>query len=130
MKMKFAAMLAWIAVVVVPAAAQQAGKRPLTHNDYDSWRTIQAQQLSRDGKFLAYALIAQDGDGEVVVRNLATGNEWRVGRGARPVAPPPGEAGEPPAAPPAGGGRGGRGGGNSPTGPTFTADGRFVIFQI
>ncbi|HET9785635.1 MAG TPA: hypothetical protein VFP47_00790, partial [Pyrinomonadaceae bacterium] len=57
--------------------AQQT-KRPLTHSDYDSWRTIQTPQLSRDGKFVAYAFLPQDGDGEIVVRNVASGNEWRA----------------------------------------------------
>src|SRR5215472_12744180 len=66
------------------AVAQQSPKkRPLTHNDYDSWRTIQAQRLSRDGRFLAYALTPEDSDGEIVVRNLGTGVEWRYVIGAR-----------------------------------------------
>src|SRR5262245_35042376 len=65
-----------------PQAAQQAAtpasaKRTLTHQDYDNWRSIQSQQLSRDGKWVAYALIAQDADGEIIARNLATGNEYR-----------------------------------------------------
>jgi dipeptidyl aminopeptidase/acylaminoacyl peptidase len=70
-------------------ARQASAKRPLTHQDYDSWRSIQSPQLSPDGKFLAYAALPQDGDGEVVVRNLATGAEWRQPRGWRPPAPPP-----------------------------------------
>ena len=65
------------------AGQQSAQKRPLTHNDYDSWRTIQTPRLSRDGKFLAYALTPEDGDGEIVVRNIGTGTEWRYGIGAR-----------------------------------------------
>src|SRR5213593_3380913 len=64
-------------------------KRPLTHKDYDSWRSIQASQISRDGKFIAYAYTPQDGDGEIVVRNVATSTEWRAPRGYRPPMPPP-----------------------------------------
>ena len=52
-------------------------KRPLNHNDYDGWRSIVGQKLSNDGKFLAYGLFPQEGDGEVVVRNLVTGKEQR-----------------------------------------------------
>jgi dipeptidyl aminopeptidase/acylaminoacyl peptidase len=76
-------------------AAQQttAAKRPLTHQDYDSWRSILAQQVSRDGKFVAYAYVPQDGDGEIVVRNIATGVEWRAPRGYRPPLPPPDDPG-------------------------------------
>ena len=65
-------------------SGQQAEKRPLTHGDYDTWRSIQLQQLSRDGKFAAYALVPEDADGEVVVRNLASGTDWRYPRGHRP----------------------------------------------
>jgi dipeptidyl aminopeptidase/acylaminoacyl peptidase len=75
-------------------AAQQAAltKRALTHQDYDSWRSIIAQQISRDGKFVAYAFVPQDGDGEIVVRNIATGVEWKAPRGYRPPVPPPDES--------------------------------------
>jgi dipeptidyl aminopeptidase/acylaminoacyl peptidase len=68
-------------------AQQVSGKRPLTHADYDNWRSIQGPVLSRDGKFLAYALVPQEGDGEIVVRNLTTGVEWRHTRGSFPGLP-------------------------------------------
>ncbi|HKS10294.1 MAG TPA: prolyl oligopeptidase family serine peptidase [Pyrinomonadaceae bacterium] len=74
-------------------AQTPATKRALTHQDYDSWRSILAQQVSRDGKFVAYAYVPQDGDGEIVVRNLATGVDWRAPRGYRPPAPPPDDPG-------------------------------------
>ena len=64
-------------------AQQTAKKRQIAHSDYDSWRTIQSPQLSRDGKYVAYSLTPEDGDGEIVVRNLTTGVEWRYGVGAR-----------------------------------------------
>lgn len=62
-------------------------KRPIHHRDYDGWRSIQSQVLSRDGKFLAYGLFPEDGDGELVVRDLATGKEIREKAGAIPPAP-------------------------------------------
>src|ERR1043165_7800757 len=74
-----------------PSAA--SSKRPLTHKDYDSWRSIQAAQISRNGKFIAYAFMPQDGDGEIVVRNIAAGTEWRAPRGYRPPVPPPDDPG-------------------------------------
>jgi len=70
----------------------EAQKRPLNHRDYDSWRAIETPVLSRDGKFLAYSLMPEEGDGQLVVRNLTTGQEVRENCGA---APAPGEnAGE------------------------------------
>ena len=74
------------------AAWAQQTKRPLTHGDYDSWRTIQGPQISRDGKFVAYAYMPEDGDGEIVVRNLTSGAEWRAQRGYRPPTTPPEDA--------------------------------------
>ncbi|HEX5084835.1 MAG TPA: hypothetical protein VFY40_22555, partial [Blastocatellia bacterium] len=104
------------------AKAQKASpKRPLTHQDYDGWRSIQGQTISRDGRFIAYALIPQDGDGEVVVRNLATGIEWRYGRGWRPPAAPPSGGGAPAGAALAAG---------RLTRVSFTADSRFAAFTI
>jgi dipeptidyl aminopeptidase/acylaminoacyl peptidase len=60
---------------------QPAAKRAVTHADYDTWRTIQGPQLSRDGKFLAYTLSPQVGDRELVIRNLESGQEWRFATG-------------------------------------------------
>ena len=59
-------------------------KRALTHNDFDSWRTIAAPLVSRDGKWLAYAVQPQDGDGELVMRDLTSNIDYRAGVGALP----------------------------------------------
>jgi dipeptidyl aminopeptidase/acylaminoacyl peptidase len=75
-----------LTLLVALAASAQVAKRPLTHRDYDSWHTIGAQTLSRDGKFLAYSSFPEEGDGELVVKNLSTGKELRENCGA---APPP-----------------------------------------
>ena len=61
------------------------GKKPLTYEAYDSWRSIRGTALSRDGAWLVYALVPQDGDGEVVARSLRTGAEYRAPRGTDPV---------------------------------------------
>ncbi|MEI6666804.1 MAG: prolyl oligopeptidase family serine peptidase [Acidobacteriota bacterium] len=62
-------------------AAQQPAKRPITHDIYDGWKSIQGTKLSRDGTWLIYTLALQDGDGELVVRNLKTHVEKRQARG-------------------------------------------------
>ena len=111
-------------VVQASQTAKQAKavqiKRPLTHKDYDSWRSIQTWQISRDGKFIAYAYTPQDGDGEIVVRNVVSGVEWHAPRGYRPPVPPPDDPGTNVAEFQAGQTRLLR--------PFFTADSRFVVF--
>ena len=118
--------LAFSLISLTVIAQQTTAKRPLNHGDYDSWRVIQQQQLTPDGKFLAYVLNPQDADGEVVVRNLASGTEWRHPRGHRPDTPAaatPDDQGR-------GGGARGGGPGGGASGLAFTSDGRFCVFQI
>lgn len=93
----FAPLLALAALITVSFAQSQ---RPINHGDYDGWRSIVGQRLSNDGKFLAYGLFPQEGDGEVVLRNLVTGKEQREPAGMRPapVPPTPGEEGPAPEA--------------------------------
>src|SRR4051812_22501653 len=68
-----------------PVYVQTApAKKPITHDVYDSWKSIQGTKLSADGVWLAYALTPQDGDGELVVRNLKTNAEIRAPRGRDP----------------------------------------------
>jgi dipeptidyl aminopeptidase/acylaminoacyl peptidase len=77
------------APVGISPGAQET-KRPITHDVYDSWKSIQGTAISRDGRWLAYALVPQDGDGELVVRELASGAERRHPRGKEPVFTPDG----------------------------------------
>jgi dipeptidyl aminopeptidase/acylaminoacyl peptidase len=83
------ALFRTFALALVLASLLLAQKRPLTHADYDSWRHIQDQQLSNDGHYLAFALFPQQGDGELIVRDLVTGKEMRQPIGELPSPPPP-----------------------------------------
>jgi dipeptidyl aminopeptidase/acylaminoacyl peptidase len=76
-----------LVAITVGAFAQSGAKRPLNHRDYDGWHAIQSQALSRDGKFLAYGLFPEEGDGQLVVRDLTTGKEIHESAGAVPSAP-------------------------------------------
>src|SRR5690349_1039639 len=121
------ALLCTLALFATMLSAQQqtapvaSAKRAITHQDYDSWRSITASQVSRDGKFVAYAYVPQDGDGEIVVRNIATGVDWRAPRGYRPPVPPPDDPGANLGEFQAEQARLLR--------PVFTADSRFLVFS-
>lgn len=82
----------WLVLLLgICVSAQNGAKRPLTHRDYDSWRTIQTPAISRDGRYIAYALFPQEGDGHLVVFDVKAGKERREDIGALP--PPPDNAG-------------------------------------
>ena len=100
---------------------KRPARRPLTHQDYDSWRSLTGSQISRNGEYVAYSLIPQDGDGEIVVRRLANSLEWRQPRGWRPPAPLPDDPEAAQAAVAAL---------NRATRPVFSADSRYLIFTI
>ncbi len=79
-KSVLAVLVLALALSLMGGAAAGA-KKPLSYDAYDGWRSIQGTQLSRDGRWLAYALVPQDGDGELVVRDLKTDKEHRAARG-------------------------------------------------
>ena len=76
-----------LCAAVAPAWAQPgaAQKKVITHDVYDSWKSIQGTKISADGTWIAYALTPQEGDGELVVRNLKTNAEIRAPRGRDPL---------------------------------------------
>lgn len=111
----------------LPVRAQNAPKRPLSYDVVDYWRSIGGTKLTHDGQWLAYAISAQAEDGEVIARNVKSGQEFRAARGTNPqftadgkfmlftIVPPKtdassGDAEVEGAAAPAAAGRGGRGG--------------------
>ena len=83
--MAVVAVWAWTPVSV---GAQAPVKRPLGYDAVDYWRSIAGTRLSEDGQWLAYAVTSQAVDGELIVRNLASGQEFRHPRGSAPVFTP------------------------------------------
>ncbi len=116
-----AATVALVAMLPLTAQAQSAA-RALTQADWDTWRSISGATLSPDGRWAAYTLIPQVGDGDLIVRSTTGATEYRVARGylGRPNNVP-------------GGLRPRRAfGAPDPSGPNaspaqFTADGRYVL---
>jgi len=78
-------LVPWLAALccgLVPLVPAQApNKRPLTHDDYDSWNTIHGTVASADGKWVAYALDPQWGDGTLEVKQTEGDVVYREPRG-------------------------------------------------
>lgn len=66
-------------LLALPLAAQ--GPRPLTQADFDGWRSISGTALSPDGRWVAYTLTPQVGDGEMIFRATTGTTEHRHPRG-------------------------------------------------
>ncbi|AXJ01522.1 Dipeptidyl aminopeptidase/acylaminoacyl peptidase [Cyclonatronum proteinivorum] len=80
------ALVLWLSLASCTATGQSTrtgDKVPLDHSDFDQWRAVSNEQFTRDGDFLIYSLNPQEGDGEVVVRNLRTNRENSIARGQR-----------------------------------------------
>ncbi|WP_373069783.1 alpha/beta hydrolase family protein [Gemmatimonas sp.] len=92
------------------------GKKPITQDTYDEWRTISGSSLSNDGKWAAYTLSPVVGEGELVVRATAAATEYRAPRGftGRPQLQPAADSAAQFSAQPA----------------QFSANGQFVAFTM
>ncbi|NOR15576.1 MAG: hypothetical protein GQ544_07730, partial [Candidatus Aminicenantes bacterium] len=65
-------------VLTVLLNAQTApNKRPLTHDVYDSWRSINSPKISVDGQWVLYLDTPQKGDADLVVLNTKSRREYR-----------------------------------------------------
>ncbi|MGD0442566.1 MAG: prolyl oligopeptidase family serine peptidase [Edaphobacter sp.] len=91
-------ILSLLTLLAVSVSIASAQKRAITAKDFDTWRTLNGQVLSHDGHYVAYGLFPLEGDGEVVIRNLATGKESHENAGELPPPPPddPNAEGPPP----------------------------------
>jgi len=50
-------------------------KKPLDHSVYDGWQSIGERAISNNGKYVAYAITPQEGDGTLVLQ--AADNSWK-----------------------------------------------------
>ncbi len=62
-----------------------AQKKPLDHSVYDGWQSIGEKLLSNDGKFLAYAVVPQEGDGVLYIQSVDGSFTKEIPRGYGPV---------------------------------------------
>ncbi|MFT6828676.1 MAG: hypothetical protein ACJAZV_001969, partial [Roseivirga sp.] len=58
MKSKITLFSIFMVLLVLQATAQ---KKPLTHDVYDDWKSIQSTNISNDGNWAAYAINPQAG---------------------------------------------------------------------
>ncbi|MGH7667967.1 MAG: hypothetical protein ACRENQ_00610, partial [Gemmatimonadaceae bacterium] len=79
--MRKASFAAAVLALSASAVAAQAPKRALSRTDWDHWRSITGTVVSQDGKWVAYSLTPQVGDGSLVIRATSGSTEYHVPRG-------------------------------------------------
>jgi len=70
-----------LASAAVGTAGAQSGKKPITQDVYDLWRSISGAALSTDGKWAMYTVSPAVGEGELVIRSTSGSTEYKFPRG-------------------------------------------------
>src|SRR5210317_1015859 len=73
-----------VLAIAATAVTVDAGDRPLAFSDLMKFRQIEGAVISKDGRWIAYALVPDRGDGEAVVRSTAGDTEHLIERGSNP----------------------------------------------
>jgi len=82
--LRFFALLFVLLLLPDPSTAQGQEKRPLDHESYDIWNSIDDQALSPDGRWLVYALVPGEGDATLMIRELEGNGSISIPRGSNP----------------------------------------------
>lgn len=75
---------ALIGTSLLSYAQQQPAKKPLDHSVYDGWQSIGTKVISPNGQFAAYVITPQEGDADLVIHDLKTGQALTIPRGNSP----------------------------------------------
>jgi len=78
--MKKLSLIVLICTICVGAFAQ---KKVLTHKDYDHWKSMRYNQISKDGNLITYEINPQRGDGNLFIVNSKSGKTEKINRARR-----------------------------------------------
>ncbi|MCX2739829.1 alpha/beta hydrolase family protein [Pontibacter anaerobius] len=64
-------------------AQQQTPKKPLSHDVYDSWNSLEGDKISNNGQFVLYNIDPQEGDGDLYIRSMVNNAAAKYNRGTK-----------------------------------------------
>ncbi len=70
-----------ILLLMLPFLSIAQNKKPIDHSVYDQWQSVQAPQISNDGKWAVYLVNPQEGDGELIIQSTDGKYKKQVPRG-------------------------------------------------
>ncbi|MFT4023060.1 MAG: hypothetical protein QM664_04650, partial [Flavihumibacter sp.] len=82
--MRITARLLALCLLLMTVVFAQAQKKPLTHQSYDEWQSVGQKMISANGKYIAWVVNLQEGDGWLEIQS--TDRRWKklIPRGAMP----------------------------------------------
>ncbi len=69
-------------LLLTAGLSAQDEKKPLTHDDYDGWKSVARQQFSENSRWLSYEINPQQGDGWLYIKNLRNNQLDSISRGS------------------------------------------------
>ncbi|KPK87015.1 hypothetical protein AMJ80_12785 [bacterium SM23_31] len=77
-------LFAFVASPFFTESSYAQSKRPITIEDFDKFRSVSQQQISSDGKWVAFRIKPGKGNSELTILNLTTNDEYTILRGSAP----------------------------------------------
>lgn len=71
-------------MMTVATVAEMAAKRPLNHDDFDSWQSARVEAISDNGAWSAFSVLPQEGDAILTLRDNRRGRTIEIPRGSQP----------------------------------------------
>lgn len=68
-------------VLLLLSISSYGQKKPLDHSVYDGWQNISERLISDDGKYIAYTVTPQEGDGHLYIKKKDGSNVAEIARG-------------------------------------------------
>ncbi len=68
--------------LITALAVEANAKKQLDHTCFDNWKKVSNHSLSNDGKWAAFSVNPQEGDGVLTLRNTANGKDINISRGS------------------------------------------------
>ena len=90
MKERFIFLMVLV-VFSIELFAQNVSKKPLDHSVYDGWKDLKSQVISDNGKWVAFEIDPQQGDGMLYLYDVINGEYDSVQRGVKPLFSPSGK---------------------------------------
>ncbi|MDE6637923.1 MAG: prolyl oligopeptidase family serine peptidase [Muribaculaceae bacterium] len=71
-----------ISILSITLSLSISAKKPLDHSSFDDWKKVSNHCISNDGKWAAFSVNPQEGDGVLTIRNTQSIKEINIPRGA------------------------------------------------